>query len=296
MMSVSLRPWVLNSFHFLIFSFILNLLHFLVHFFHYLEGLSNPAYFDWKEMYSLDDSYLFTKSLSDQGDRIPASVVTGPTLGCRNREKECVHWARNCTSRVNRYWDRTTEERWERMKRTTEERKEERRDEREENPPPLRPRRVYWQNACMLNTCARFAGTHGGVLNRHTETFWTYTHPNTQPNTDNTQQYTTTPRHKTHIPLTLWAQTPHTLNTHAQHRTRHIHIPSHHPHTKFQHMKKWMLVYVHGGQPTMIVHSIKIWYSSNLFHFPDLLFWHQKSVIFVIWCGTIVLELLNSIV
>ena len=27
---------------------------------------------------------------------------------------------------------------------------------------------VYWQNARMLNTCARFAGTHGSVLNRHT--------------------------------------------------------------------------------------------------------------------------------
>ena len=47
-------------FYFLIFSFILNLLHFLLHFFHYLEGRSNPAYFAWKEMDSLDDSYLLT--------------------------------------------------------------------------------------------------------------------------------------------------------------------------------------------------------------------------------------------
>ena len=31
-------------FHFIIFQFILNLLHFLLHFFHYLEGSSNTAY------------------------------------------------------------------------------------------------------------------------------------------------------------------------------------------------------------------------------------------------------------
>ena len=49
-----------TPFYFLIFSFILNLLHFLLHFFHYLEGSSNTAYFAWKEMDSLDDSYLFT--------------------------------------------------------------------------------------------------------------------------------------------------------------------------------------------------------------------------------------------
>ena len=33
--------------------------------------------------------------------------------------------------------------------------------------------RVYWQNARMLNTCARFANTHGSVLNVHTELFLT---------------------------------------------------------------------------------------------------------------------------
>ena len=31
--------------------------------------------------------------------------------------------------------------------------------------------RVYWQNARMCSTCARFASTHGSVLNVHTETF-----------------------------------------------------------------------------------------------------------------------------
>ena len=47
-------------FYFLIFSFISNLLHFLLHFFHNLEGSSNTAYFAWKDMDSLDDSYLLT--------------------------------------------------------------------------------------------------------------------------------------------------------------------------------------------------------------------------------------------
>ena len=42
----------------IIFSFILNLLHFLLHFFHNLEGSSNIAYFAWKEMDSTDESHL----------------------------------------------------------------------------------------------------------------------------------------------------------------------------------------------------------------------------------------------
>ena len=35
----------------------------------------------------------------------------------------------------------------------------------------VRPKslRVYWQNAGMCSTCGRFAGTHGGVLDVHTE-------------------------------------------------------------------------------------------------------------------------------
>ena len=47
-------------FQFLIFSFILNLLHFLLHFFHYLEGRSKPVHSALKGMDSLDDSYLLT--------------------------------------------------------------------------------------------------------------------------------------------------------------------------------------------------------------------------------------------
>ena len=33
--------------------------------------------------------------------------------------------------------------------------------------------RVYRQNARLLNTCARLAATHEGVLNQHTEACWT---------------------------------------------------------------------------------------------------------------------------
>ena len=49
-------------FYFFKFSFILNLLHFLLHIFHYFEGSSDTAYFAKKEMDSLDDSYLLTSS------------------------------------------------------------------------------------------------------------------------------------------------------------------------------------------------------------------------------------------
>ena len=47
-------------FHFLFSSFIFNLLHFLLHFFQYLEGSSSTAYFARKEMDSVDDTYLLT--------------------------------------------------------------------------------------------------------------------------------------------------------------------------------------------------------------------------------------------
>ena len=46
--------------NFLFSSFILDLLHFLLHFFHCLEGSTNTAYFAWKEMDSLDDTHLLT--------------------------------------------------------------------------------------------------------------------------------------------------------------------------------------------------------------------------------------------
>ena len=61
-------------FYFLIFSFIFNLLHFLLHFFHYFEGRSNPAYFAWKEMDSLDDTYLLTGT-KEVGFRADISIV-----------------------------------------------------------------------------------------------------------------------------------------------------------------------------------------------------------------------------
>ena len=56
-----------SLFYFVIFSFILNLLHFLLHFFHYFEGSRSTAYFAWKEMDSLDDSYLLTHQGQESG-------------------------------------------------------------------------------------------------------------------------------------------------------------------------------------------------------------------------------------
>ena len=47
-------------FYFLIFSFTLYLLHFLLHFFHYLDGRSKPVHSALKGMDSLDDSHLLT--------------------------------------------------------------------------------------------------------------------------------------------------------------------------------------------------------------------------------------------
>ena len=66
--------------------------------------------------------------------------------------------------------------------------------------------RVYWQNARMLNTCGRFAGTHGCVLNLHTETFLTYTRVfsafqaalHTTHTTQHTTPHTTHNAHTTH--------------------------------------------------------------------------------------------------
>ena len=42
-------------------------------------------------------------------------------------------------------------------------------------PPCVHSRRLrlYRHDACMLNTCGRFAGTHGGVLKLHTKACWT---------------------------------------------------------------------------------------------------------------------------
>ena len=102
---------------------------------------------------------------------------------------------------------------------------------------------VHWQNARMLNTCGRFAGTHGCVLNLHTETFLTYTRgvgfrvpSRATQNTHHTAHHT--PRihthktpHTTHCAPTP-ASTPHIATQHStpQHqntkRTSHTHTLS----------------------------------------------------------------------
>ena len=123
----------------------------------------------------------------------------------------------------------------------------------------------------MLNTCARFAGTHGGVLNQHTVFFRVpsrathTTHTTTRHTTQHTDhtinndtaQHTTTPKHKTHIPHTLSAHTPPHTPTQHQHtthqtppRTKYTHhaARTHHHQTHTR-----MLGHVHGGQPTVIL-------------------------------------------
>ena len=49
LMVITWWAYLLHSFLLPIFSFISNLLHFLLHFFHNLEGSCNTAYFAWKE-------------------------------------------------------------------------------------------------------------------------------------------------------------------------------------------------------------------------------------------------------
>ena len=98
-------------FYFLIFSFIINLLHFLLHFFHYLGCSNNTEYFAWKEMDSLDDSYLltsvivnnifayFTLSLSarkDVGSLKSTSLLSSFHIGSR-----CCFFPANLMSSIN---------------------------------------------------------------------------------------------------------------------------------------------------------------------------------------------------
>ena len=101
--------------------------------------------------------------------------------------------------------------------------------------------RVYQQNARMLNTCGRLAGTHGGVLNARTEpqygsggsahhhTHHTHTtHHTTHTTHHHTPPHTTTHHHRTthhaHRTPHTAHRTPHTAHRtpHNAHRTSHI--------------------------------------------------------------------------
>ena len=104
--------------------------------------------------------------------------------------------------------------------------------------------RVYQQNARMCSTCERFAGTHAGVLNLHTEGFpacqaahTTHTHTHTTPHNKHNIHHAHTPltlKHKMRIPQTLSAHTPHRTyqHTHTPTHTTHQTLPStiHTPH------------------------------------------------------------------
>ena len=85
------------------------------------------------------------------------------------------------------------------------------------SPPCVRPKnlRVQIQNVPVCtdttpacgNTCARGAGTHGGVLNLHTEVFAAC------------QAAPHTPKHTQHTHRTHTAHTPHTTHTNTQQHT-----------------------------------------------------------------------------
>ena len=129
---------------------------------------------------------------------------------------------------------------------------------------------VYVQDV----SCGRFAGTHGDVLNVHTEAFCIFTqgsfrvpphtthiaqqHQHQHPHT--TRQHST-PQHKTqnaHSTHTLSTHTHNHLNTRAQHTTRHKrhthHTHQHHPHPphKPTHTTPHATLTYHG-QPTIIL-------------------------------------------
>ena len=127
-----------------------------------------------------------------------------------------------------------------RGKRAREKRREKRRKRREEKaentsvcsfktPPCVRSGRlrVYEENARMFNTCGRFLGTHGGVLNLHTERFSACQAAphHTTNRTHNTTTQRTHPQHQNS------QRTSHTHTQHIHHRT-HQHQHQHtHTHT-----------------------------------------------------------------
>ena len=166
--------------------------------------------------------------------------------------------------------------------------REKRREKRREGGKPLQRLRVCVQDASVCTGETPACVEHAGVFPVHTEASWTHTrrrfwiytrrgfphakpHHTTPPTEHTTPQHnvhTTTPKHKAHIPHTLSAHTPpHTptpapTHTHCTHTT-HTNAWTRARRANNLETKKWMLGYVHGGQPTMIMHSIKIWIICN---------------------------------
>ena len=152
--------------------------------------------------------------------------------------------------------------------------------------------RVYRQNARMCSTCARFASTHGGVLNRHMETFGTYTRggfPRAKPRHTHHTHHTA---HTTHTPRTHATDTTHrTLHTNTspntstntstpQHqntkRTSHTHSQHIHHRTHHTHTNAWICA------PRSTDHDLALDKESAI------------SATSVILCGFIVLELIKN--
>ena len=104
-------------FYFLIFSFILNLLHFLLHFFHYFEGRSNPAHFAWKEMDSLDDSSQVmspapttSRKLTSSPTQSPSPTHSSPSKGSSRTWSTMTPHSRICVTKHTEYMSITPSE------------------------------------------------------------------------------------------------------------------------------------------------------------------------------------------
>ena len=152
---------------------------------------------------------------------------------------------------------------------------------------PVKRAHVEHMRAFCRHRRKRFEPTHGDVLNLHMGVFrvpsrathttpHTHRHNPTHNPTHTTQHKTTTPKHKTYIPTHTRKRAepqhggvsahqavphtqPHTRTPPTQHTTplAHTHHTYYTTHT----------TPAHRGQPTMILHSIKIWNICNVCNF-----------------------------
>ena len=107
-------------FYFLFSSFIFNLLHFLPHFFHNFEDRSNPAYFAWKVMDSLDDFppplRLWAQRLRPQGElrrvlhRVPDQPTVSPSKSSSRTWSTMTPHLRMCIAKHTEYMSITPSE------------------------------------------------------------------------------------------------------------------------------------------------------------------------------------------
>ena len=199
------------------------------------------------------------------------------------------------------------------------EKKREKREEkrRRKTPPCVDPKRTRKTPACS---------THAGVFPVHTEASWTHTRRRFEsshgevfracqaaPHHTTNRIHNTTTQRTHHNTKTQNAHPTHTLSTHTTAHTK-TSTTTHTLHTHTTHTNawtrarratdrdlqtnKWMLAYVHRGQPTMILHSIKICNMCNVCNFMRTLLFLElispaKIILFLL--TEMVLELNNDL-